>query len=94
MSEKPRTAWDAISTPYELGVVWLSRLDGLYQVEVWRDPLNTHKGKLLVWDKQGEGDLLLEQEVTLSYGAMYGPDVDDVASWQNQVMELIDNQGR
>lgn len=36
------------------------------------------------------GGVILEQQVTLSYGAMFGPDVADVQEWEARCIEAID----
>ena len=37
------------------------------------------------------GEVLLTEQVTLSYQAMFGPDVSDVAEWQERSLGAIDN---
>lgn len=70
--------------------VWSSRLDGRYDVVVVGNPENTHSGMLLI----SEGDrVLLEEVVGLSYGAIFGPDVADIAAWQQRAVEFIDGGG-
>lgn len=35
-------------------------------------------------------NILMHTEVGLSYGAMFGPDVADVALWEDMVIKVID----
>lgn len=40
------------------------------------------------------GDQVLErQNVGLSYGALFGPDVEDVLDWQQRAVDFIDGVG-
>jgi hypothetical protein len=32
------------------------------------------------------------EAVTLSYGAVYGPDIDDVAEWQDKCVAVVDDK--
>ena len=36
------------------------------------------------------GEVLLHEDVSLMYGAKFGPDVSDVASWQERSVGVID----
>ena len=66
-------------------VVWSSRLDGNYNVKViWTAP---YRGELTI----ANGDAVLHREpVSLAYNAQFGPDVDDVASWQEAAIAFVD----
>jgi len=68
-------------------VVWTSTLDGKYEVTVTR--ADNYHGELTI----AEGDLVLHREaVGLSYGAIFGPDVADVADWQRIAVEFVAGQ--
>lgn len=70
-------------------VIWHATLDQHYRIEVVR---RTHyTGTLSVTD-QRNGTILSEQDVTLSYGAVFGPDVDDVYDWQERALRVVDAQ--
>jgi len=58
--------------------IWSSMLDGRYTVAVHR--LGPYRGELTVRDGIG---LMHRREVTLMYGAIFGPDVDDVSAWRD-----------
>lgn len=73
-------------------VVWFSRLDGRYLVEVVRDEEDGNSGFLRVFDHENDDKLLLNNRTGLSYGAAFGPDVADVAAWQEAVIRAIDGQ--
>ena len=66
-------------------VVWVGTLDNRYTVTVIRT--RPYHGELSI----REGDqILLREDVGLSYGALFGPDVSDVAEWQQRAVEFID----
>ena len=65
--------------------VWRSRLDGKYDVYVERSGYYT--GVLRI--ARGE-EILHAEEVALAYGALFGPDVGDVADWQERAIEVVD----
>lgn len=68
-------------------VVWTSTLDGRYEITVSRT--DDYHGELTI----SEGDLVLHREsVGLSYGAIFGPDVADVADWQRIAVEFVDRR--
>jgi hypothetical protein len=69
--------------------VWQSRLDDKYDVSVTQNDEDAYKGTLRVVEN---GDVLLEEPVGISYGAPFGPDVADVAEWQQRAAEFIDGR--
>src|SRR5262245_17769997 len=38
-----------------------------------------------------DGLVILREDATLAYGAIFGPDVDDVSKWQYMAIEAIDH---
>lgn len=65
--------------------VWSSELDGKYMVKVTR--IAPYRGELTI----AEGNNVLHREdVLLSFDALFGPDVADVASWQESAMTFVD----
>lgn len=70
-------------------VIWEATLDDIYKCEVTRT--DEYKGLLKVTNTQNLF-VLLEQQVGLNYGAKFGPDVDDVAEWQELSCQAVDNQ--
>ena len=70
-------------------IVWESKLDTIYNCQVTRT--DEYKGILKLTNTENDW-VLVEQEVSLSYGAKFGPDVDDVAQWQEICIQAVDNQ--
>ena len=68
-------------------LIWEATLDNIYKCEVTR--IDEYKGKLKVTNTEN-AFVLLEQEVELSYGARFGPDIDDVALWQDLSCKAVD----
>jgi len=67
-------------------IVWEAKLDDLYECRVVRAE-EPYQGVLTV----AEGDKTLHtQDVALSYNAQFGPDVADVAEWQEICIGVID----
>lgn len=67
--------------------IWEARLDDRYDCQVTR--INEAHGHLTVTDTTNK-EILLSNEVTLSYGARFGPDVDDVADWEVRCVQAVD----
>jgi hypothetical protein len=66
-------------------VVWTSTLDGKYEVTVTRT--DDYLGELTI----SQGNLVHHREsVGLSYGAIFGPDVADVADWRRIAVKFVD----
>lgn len=70
-------------------LVWSDTLDdGTYRCQVWRGP-GGYTGRLVVWDESKAGrPCLLDEPVPLSYAARFGPDLDDLRSWQSKVLAV------
>jgi len=66
--------------------VWESKLDELYQCEVERT--EPHKGRLTM--KDSDGNLLINEEVSLAFDAEFGADVMDIQDWQERCSEVAD----
>ena len=68
--------------------IWESTVDdGMFKCAVTRTGKRT--GMLTVEDTT-QNKTLLEQAVSLSYGAIFGPDIDDVRHWQELCINIID----
>jgi len=68
--------------------IWESTVDdGMFKCAVTRTGERT--GMLTVEDTT-QNKTLLEQAVSLSYGAAFGPDIDDVGHWQELCINVID----
>ena len=66
-------------------VVWEAKLDDLYECRVVRG--EPYAGVLTITEG---GKVLHRQDVALSYNAQFGPDVADVAEWQDICVGVID----
>lgn len=68
-------------------IVWSSMLDAKYTIQVTRTA--PYRGELTIAD----GTNVLHREfVDLSFDALFGPDVADVASWQEAAIRFVDGQ--
>jgi hypothetical protein len=65
--------------------VWEARLDERFQCRVIRETEST--GKLEI--EQG-GDVLFSKPIALAYGAVFGPDISDVAYWEDICINFVD----
>ena len=64
--------------------VWSSMLDEKFIVKVIR--IAPYRGELTI----ASGDTIHHREpVSLAYNALFGPDVDDVASWQESALAFV-----
>jgi hypothetical protein len=65
--------------------IWGNKLDNKYDVFVERK--GPYKGSLIIADDK---KVLLTEDVSLSYGAKFGPDISDVCEWERRCIEFID----
>jgi hypothetical protein len=70
---------------------WSNSVDGgKYVAYVEYD--GTHAGWLIVKEGDGPSGVVIHREPTgIYYGAIFGPDMDDVARWSERTLEVIDN---
>ncbi len=89
--QKPIMNWES-QEPFDKDcrVVWWSRLDNRYQVEVQRSGEKT--GTLIIFDHNDCDKAIFKSNVGLSYGALFGPDVMDVELWQNMATDAVDGK--
>jgi hypothetical protein len=71
----------------EKDIIWHTRVDKRYQVEVVRTGDQTADLVISEGDKK-----LLTEQVGLSYDAIFGPDMADVETWRQRVITFIDNE--
>ena len=65
--------------------VWSSMRDGRFTVKVnWTAP---YRSELTIADG---ATVLYRESVSLSFNAQFGPDVDDVRSWQEAAIAFVD----
>ena len=76
-------------------VVWENTVDGnTWRCWVTRDPASPdYRGRLRV-ARVSTGEVIRDELVGLAYGAIFGPDVDDVAQWHDKALESIDAQAK
>lgn len=78
----PVMDWDSTEEIDGDWIVWGSRLDSRYQVEVIRDPEISSRATLTIYDHSDDDAVVHTLQMGLAYGAVFGPDVDDVrAVW-------------
>lgn len=75
-------------------IVWWTRLNGLYQVEVVRDSDSRDRGTLAVYDHSDGYAVIHTQSVDLMYGAVFGPDIEDIQTWQQTATAAVDRHQR
>jgi len=71
-------------------IVWKAELDHTWDIKVYRTD-DSYKGTLVMKNKE-TNQTVLNEEVSLSFGAMFGPDVSDVAVWQGKCLQVADEQ--
>lgn len=72
-------------------LVWRAKFDNRYLIEVQRHDPSSRLANLVIWDHEREDSEIACWEVGLSYGAVFGPDIDDVMTWQDKVADFVDN---
>lgn len=85
----PMVSWESMGLSEVPGIVWVTKLDGRFQVEVQRKN-DEYKGVLCIFDHDANDTLVHAVDVGLSYGARLGPDIDDVLHWESVVIEFVD----
>lgn len=71
-------------------VVWTATVDdNTWRIDVVRT--DDYRANLEIYRVDGD-ELVHTEQVGLTYQAMFGPDVDDVAQWQHRSLEVIDSQ--
>lgn len=85
----PVQGWNNPEQLPEEPVVWRSRLDKRYLIEVVRTDDNVAQFRM--FDHDHDDRLVMDEPVGLAYGAMFGPDVDDVSVWQERAMYVADH---
>jgi len=85
---QPLLPWESENINHP-NLIWRAKLDNRYLAEVHRTD-GSH-GKLLVFDHDKNDQEIACWEVSLSYGAICGPDVADVNEWEDKVQKFIDD---
>lgn len=84
----PKLAWDS-QEPDHPALVWRAKFDERYLIEVER--VDERNAKLRIWDHDKQDAEIACWDVGLAYGAIFGPDVGDVAEWQDRIAAFIDD---
>jgi hypothetical protein len=71
-------------------VVWYGATDDGYEAIVVRTA--PYQGRLTV-GKTSTLEKILVRDVSLAYDALFGPDADDVADWQEWASQAIEHRG-
>ncbi len=69
-------------------VIWWAKLDQRYQIEV--QGIADRHAQLLIFDHENADALLFSETVPLAYGALFGPDIQDVEDWKDKAIAFID----
>lgn len=72
-------------------IIWQSTLDDKYECIVYRIENQQSRGQLIV-KNINTGEIILDKEVALSYGAQFGPDIADIGEWQEMIIDAVDNK--
>lgn len=72
-------------------LVWRTKLDDRYLVEVQGLEESNYSGLLAIFDHENDNKLIHVEHTSISYGAPFGPDADDVNFWQSRVIDVVDN---
>lgn len=71
--------------------VWRASVDnGAFLCRVTRSDDNPAYSGVLTVQHVESDDVLLTEQVALSFQALFGPDVADVVEWQERSIEVID----
>lgn len=70
-----------------MNIIWESTLDKKYKIYVER--VEPYKGELVIKEND---KVLTIKAVTLTYDAKFGPDMDDIRTWEDLCINFIDNQ--
>lgn len=68
-------------------IVWESKLDEIYSCKVIKQ--GGYQGLLTVKNIKTE-EFLLEKDVSLAFNSMFGPDIDDIAYWEDLCVAAVD----
>lgn len=73
--------------------LWYNTLEGTYRHHTYRcyvsrSVSDTHKGLLEITD--ADGRMIFSEDITISYGGPFGPDVGDIDLWNGKFIKFID----
>ena len=73
----------------DASLIWVAILDRRFKCEVQRT--GTRQASLFVFDSKDNDKIIYESRVPLSYDAKFGPDIGDVAEWQEMCAKAVDD---
>lgn len=68
--------------------IWEATIDNRFKCSVVRS--EDYTGKLIIVDTEDEDKIIHKTDVSLSYGAMFGPDVSDISEWEEICINIVD----
>lgn len=68
-------------------IIWESKLDNKYDIRVER--VAPYEGELVISE---DGKMLTIQQVTISYDAKFGADINDIREWERSCIDFIDKK--
>lgn len=75
-------------------VIWSAFVDGnTWEVSAVRSPGDAHLGRLRITHVVSRW-CGFDEPITVSHGAVFGPDVTDVAMWRTMAIDWIDEAGQ
>lgn len=86
---KPLVPWNSPDETSHPQLVWRDKIDNRYLAEVRR--ISAYEGKFCVFDHNQNDKEIASWKISLSYGAPFGPDIEDVLKWQEKIIDFIDN---
>ncbi|MEJ9076833.1 hypothetical protein WKY82_00275 [Gordonia malaquae] len=86
----PIMSWDSEADTDGDWVIWWSRLDGRYQVEVVRSADSRDVAELRIYDHTSDDALVSAETVAVTAGAVFGPDTGDISNWRAAAASVVD----
>jgi|SRR5277367_5325301 len=74
----------------DANLVWTATLDDCYLIRVVRT--GEYTGDFIISNTANDNKELLREPVGLAYNALFGPDVADVAAWQDRAVQFVDEE--
>jgi hypothetical protein len=68
--------------------VWTATLDKVWEITVFRT--GPYRGRLVITNLSQPDKELFTKDVGLAYDALFGPDCDDVMTWQELAANYVD----
>ena len=81
---------NTVATTKGPNTVWAAVLDKRYGLEVVRNEHDTHSGTFTIFDIKKGGLVIYQEQISLSFGAIWGPDVFDIVKWEDIGCNVVD----